>query len=455
VRRLVLVLLFAALALPAHARASTPAPWCGTDSAAFDRTPDFAPGFSIHVVYAYPAGAPDRFAAWAPHIVGDVAAIDAWWRSQDAARTPRFDLHAFGCDSAFGSLDLSRVPLSTSISDIRTAHTRIRQLLANEHGFDEQEKVYLVYFDGPTGQIGEERICGEADAGRRGFAPMALVYLDSCGSGTGDESRVIVAVHELVHALGGIDGRSAPSVCNQGHVCDAPNDLMTARLENGPLESRVLDAGRNDYYGHSGSWFDVQDARHLERLDSPDRAAPFPPTQPMITNDRTGRIFFRWGASTDDVGPVTYRVYRDGTFFDEVDTPAAVLEALLGSTSVYAVRAVDSVGRMSHEVSLRFTAGLGIVDANGRLIRDTVPPGAVTAVVVRKLRQRVALSWRAPRDGGGILGYRVRVGSRLMTTARAGVSLARVRITGAVRITPVDLAGNAGPTTTIPLRRLR
>ena len=185
---------------------------------------------------------------------------------------------------------------------------------------------------------------------------------------------MIVAAHELVHALGGIDGRSAPSSCNQGHVCDAPNDLMTAMLEDGPLESRVLDAGRNDYYGHGGSWNDLQDSRHLERLDSLDRTAPSVPTQPMITSDRTGRVLLSWSPSTDDVGPVAYRVYRDGVFFDEVDSSSAVFEALLGSTSVYAVRAVDPVGRMSHEVSLRFTAGLGIVDGNGRLIRDTVPP---------------------------------------------------------------------------------
>ena len=81
------------------------------------------------------------------------------------ARTPRFDLHEFGCASVFGSLDLSRVPLSASITDVRTAFTRIRQLLANEHGFRQTEKAYLVYFDGPTGQVGDERICGEADAG--------------------------------------------------------------------------------------------------------------------------------------------------------------------------------------------------------------------------------------------------------------------------------------------------
>ncbi len=199
----------------------------------------------------------------------------------------------------------------------------------------------------------------------------------------------------------------------------------------------------------------MQDSLFLERLDSPDRAAPTTPTLPMATSDRSGTVRFSWKLASDDIGPVSYRVYRDGTFSDEVSGSVATFEALLGTTSVYSVRAVDPVGRMSALVSLRFTAGLGIVDADGRLVRDTVPPNPVTAVVVRRLRDRVMLSWRAAKDGGGISGYRVRVGTRLLRTVKAGVSLPRGQVTGDVRITAVDRAGNAGPATTIPLRRLR
>ena len=322
------------------------------------------------------------------------------------------------------------MPLSASITDVRAAYTRVRQLLATEYGFRQAEKIYLVYFDGPTGQTGRERICGEADEGRRGLSGMAIVYLDSCGADDGDEVRVIVAAHELTHTLGAVDGRSAPHTCSSGHVCDGASDLMTATLEDGPLESRVLDVNRDDYYGHAGSWDDVQDSRFLERLDSPDRTAPTVPTLPDITSDRIGTVRLTWKPARDDVGPVTYRVYRDGVFSEEVPGGLATFEALLGSTSVYAVRSVDPVGRMSAAVSLRFTAGLGIVDPDGRLIRDTVPPTAITAVVVRKLRDRVVVSWRAAKDGGGILGYRVRVGTRLTSTVKPVVSLPRTQVSG-------------------------
>lgn len=454
-KRLTLGLVLLALAAPARGQASTPLPWCGTDLSAIDRAPDAVPGYAVHVAYVFPPGAPDRFSDWAPRLTGDVAAIEAWWRSQDAARAPRFDLHPFPCTSSFGMLDLSRVQLSAQVGDVRSAFGRIRLLLANEHGFRQSEKVYLVYYDGPTGQIGRDQTCGQADDGRIGVSGFAVVYLDSCGSDEDDEVRPIVAAHELLHALGAVDGSAAPNACRGGHVCDGGSDLMTATLSEGPLESRVLDLGRNDYYGHPGTWNDVQESRFLERLDSLDRTAPTAPSALTITNDRFGGVRFSWSPATDDVGPVSYRVSRDGVFFDEVVRSSSLLAALIGSTSTYSVRAVDASGRLSASMSLRFTAGLGIVDANGQLLRDTVPPAPVTRVAVRKLANRVVLSWARARDGGGLSGYRVRIGSRTQTTLQETLTVPRSRLTGPVTIVAIDRAGNVGPPTTVPLRRLR
>jgi hypothetical protein len=36
-----------------------------------------------------------------------------------------------------------------------------------------------------------------------------------------------------------------------------------------PLPELVLDAGHDDYYGHSGTWFDVQDSGWLAHVDAP------------------------------------------------------------------------------------------------------------------------------------------------------------------------------------------
>ena len=139
----------------------------------------------------------------------------------------------------------------------------------------------------------------------------------------------------------------------------------------------------------------------------------------------------------------------------ENPSSSARFDALIGSTSTYEVNAVDGVGRLSATVSLRFTAGLGIVDGTGRLLRDTVPPAPVTKVTVRKLAKRIVLTWAPARDSGGLLGYRVRVGSRLLATAKETLSLPRSHVTAPISIVAVDQAGNAGPATRVPLSRLR
>jgi hypothetical protein len=48
---------------------------------------------------------------------------------------------------------------------------------------------------------------------------------------------------------------------------------MYPYADGSSLGSLLLDPGRDDYYGHSGSWFDVQDSSWLVRLDHQERLA--------------------------------------------------------------------------------------------------------------------------------------------------------------------------------------
>ena len=116
-------------------------------------------------------------------------------------------------------------------------------------------------------------------------------------------------MHELVHVFGAVE-RAAPNSCQSGHVCDFALDLMGAVLTGEELEAHVLDAGRNDYYGHGGTWSDVQDSTFLERLDSPDRTPPTVPQGLRVGDAPTGFVRFSWRSSSDDVGPVAYRSTR-------------------------------------------------------------------------------------------------------------------------------------------------
>jgi len=454
-RLLVGLAALAALGAAAPAQASTPLPWCGTDSSAADRQPDATLGFAVHLAYVHPPGEPDRFAELAPRIVGDVAAIEAWWRSQDATRSPRFDLFPVACTTPFGALDISNVELPQPINGISGAFNEIRSLLATEHDFNQPEKIYLVYYDGPTGQSGRERVCGQGAEGGFGLPGIAIVYLDSCGVATNDSRRPVVGVHELVHVLGAV-ANAAPHSCDSGHVCDVATDLLAATLTDDELEAHVLDGGRDDYYGHPGSWLDVQDSLFLERLDSPDRSAPTAPAALVVRDDPSGRVAFSWRASSDDVGPVAYRIYQNGIFVRQLSGSFALLNPPGGAVGSYSVRAADAVGHLSPPVTVRFKTGFGIVDEQGRLLRDTVRPPAIGNVAVRRTAKTVVLAWPAVRDPGGIRGYRITlIGKRTFSVTKPAVTITRATLRTAVSVAAIDRAGNVGPTKTIPLRRLR
>ena len=443
----------ALVATPAHA--STPIPWCGTPSSV-DRQPDVTLGYAVHVVYVRPPGAPDRLAEWAPRIAGDVAEIEAWWRSQDPTRTPRFDLFASpGCGSSFGALDItSREAAITSAEDglVDIGNELI------ERGFREREKTYLIYYDGPTGQTGPGRICGVGVPASRGLPGYALVYLEPCGGETDDNVRVHTAAHELVHSFGGISS-AAPGECptreESGHVCDHELDLMVPRVTGEPLGAHFLDANRDDYYGHAGAWPDLQDSLFLDRLDGPDRTPPTAPGNVRVSESMGGLTHITWRASADDAGPVRYRIYQGSEFVREVAETTLVAPLFAGPTTQFGIRAVDAAGRLSPLVVVRFRRGIGMVDASGRLVRDTLPPPTVRRVAVRREATRVRLSWPAVRDAGGVRGYRVTSAGRTFSVAKPAVALAVARLRGSVTIAAVDRAGNIGPAVTVSPARLR
>jgi hypothetical protein len=449
------VAVLVALGAAPPAEASTPVPWCGAAAPA-DRAPDATPGFAVHLVYVRPPDVPDRLSMWAPRFVGDVTAIDAWWRSQDPTRALRFDLFSLGCATTLGQLDISSVVLNQPAGDLPDAFSTLRFLLAGR-GFTQPEKTYLVFYDGPVGQPDPEgEICGAGDTPSAGLPGIAIVFLSACEAESADVFRPVVAIHELVHALGAVAG-AAPSHCDGGHVCDDADDLLNSTLTGNPLEAHVLDRARDDYYGHSGTWPDVRKSRFLEQLDSPDREPPSTPAGFTATDGAAlGIVRLSWRPARDDVGPVTYRVYQDDRFVASTSSTSTLLGIAETDTSSYAVRAADAVGHLSQPATIRYRLGVGVIDGRGRIVRDTVRPPAVRRVVVRKTARTVVLSWPAVRDPGGVRHYRVTIaGARTFTVVQPRVTLVRAGLRGAVSLAAIDRGGNVGPATVVPLRRLR
>jgi hypothetical protein len=249
---------------------AVPTQWCGVGVTAADRLPDAVGGRQIHVVYAVPADGPERFVAAANGIATDLATVDAWWRREDPARTIRFDTFPFGC-GGLGQLDLSFVRLPQPTSFYAPFDGRFGRLAADLlPAFGASGKKYLVYVDGAIEGAG---VCGQSSIGQPDSGPtFAFVYLGvpRCGTLGGGSYTASTAAHELVHALGGVPVGAPHRCTDSAHTCDNGSDLMHPNgTEDNPIETIVLDVGRDDYYGHTGTWLDVQDSPFLRRLDLP------------------------------------------------------------------------------------------------------------------------------------------------------------------------------------------
>jgi len=252
---------------------TTAATWCGSTPVTTDRVDELA-GAQVHVVYALPADGEDRFLAVASPLVADLIAIDGWWRAQDPGRTPRFDQFAFpGCDASLNRLDLGFVRLGNNTayygSTQGMAWLRIvEDAVASSSGLDSSHKKVLIIYDGVHP---EPRLCGVTprDASRGGAYSSAVVFLRSaCGSDLGNGGLFAdTMAHELMHSLGAVPDEAPHQCASSGHACDDNRDIMAGFAQ--PLAGAILDVGRDDYYGHAGRWWDVQDSDWLRNVSAP------------------------------------------------------------------------------------------------------------------------------------------------------------------------------------------
>jgi uncharacterized repeat protein (TIGR02543 family) len=255
------------------ASALPPLRWCGSDTASYDRKPDARGGRQIHVVYAFPKDGLNRFTQVASVMSSDVWEGDEWWRKQDPTRAPRWDTYGFsgGC-MGFGALDISMVQLPQPAAHYLDELTRFGRIRADllTAGFSNPMKKYLVYYDGPVED--DYFVCGTAsgsfaDSPDPGYAMVSYGAKDCEDVGDPAQPRYRwIAMHELLHALGAVPS-SAPTSC-PGHACDDPKDVLWPSA-GVAFKDTVLDAKRDTYYGHSGTWTDIQDSEWLSHLDAP------------------------------------------------------------------------------------------------------------------------------------------------------------------------------------------
>jgi len=249
-----------ATAPTATAAPSAPAAWCGA-AANVDRAPNLVAGNPIHWVYAIPSDGADNLGGLASVMQADAEQIDGWWGGQDPTRVPRNDVASFSCGA---QLDITTVRLTRTSAQLAPLQGRFSFIVdaLDEANLDSNLTKYVVYYDGSTD---DTRVCGQGGSDSSGFG-AAIVYYRSCVG----VSTAGVAAHEVLHTFGAVSP-SAPNDCNNqssGHTCDNEADLMFPSIGGEPLSSKLLDPGRDDYYGHAGGWTDTQDSAWLVRLDS-------------------------------------------------------------------------------------------------------------------------------------------------------------------------------------------
>jgi hypothetical protein len=256
-------------AQPAVATApSAAAAWCGA-AATVDRTPNVVAGNPIHWIYLIPSDGADNLGSVAPVMQSDAEQVDAWWRGQDSTRTPRNDITTFSCGTQLDITTVRSTLSSAQLAPLDNRFTLIFETLS-QAGFTSQFTKYLLYYDGPSQ---EDNVCGQGGSSSVNGFGLAVVYYRSC---VGISTAAVVA-HEFLHTIGAVP-TGAPHGCTgetSGHTCDSSADLMSPFIGQGGLSAKVLDPGRDDYYGHAGAWTDSQDSAWLVRLD---RQAPLPLT---------------------------------------------------------------------------------------------------------------------------------------------------------------------------------
>ena len=218
-------------------------------------------GDPVHWVYLIPSDGADNLSAVATAMQSDAEQIDAWWRGQDPTRTPRNDVATFSCGT---QLDITTVRSTRSSAQLTSTSARFPAIAdtLQRAGLTSSLTKYLVYYDGP---VDDDNICGQGGSDGSGFG-VAVVYYRSCAG----VSTAAVAAHEFLHTIGAVPS-AAPNDCpgdNSGHTCDDESDIMYPAIGGDGLSAKVLDPGRNDYYGHPSAWLDTQDSAWLVRLDS-------------------------------------------------------------------------------------------------------------------------------------------------------------------------------------------
>ena len=132
-------------------------------------------------------------------------------------------------------MDIDRTKYAFNAFDLLVSELRLA-------GFDRPGRIYAIWYPFSGGEsycgVGSGRSLSLDDPRPR----YAMTFVQE-----GCRTTKTTMLHEIFHALGAVDNCATNYF--GGHVRDYQSDLMFSATA--PLETRTLDIGRDDYFGHS------------------------------------------------------------------------------------------------------------------------------------------------------------------------------------------------------------
>lgn len=166
-------------------------------------------------------------------------------------------------------------------------------------------------------------------------------------------------------------------------------------------------------YDAMGNLSEQSEPASATTLEGPvaDTEAPSVPTNLVATPIYYHKIGLTWTASTDNVGVVGYKIYRDGVKIGSTSGTSHHDSGLIASTTYsYTVAAYDKAGNIS--------AQCGAVSATTPEGPDTTAPSAPTDLVATAVSSsQINLTWTVSTDNVALKGYKIYRNGTLIATS--------------------------------------
>jgi chitodextrinase len=148
-----------------------------------------------------------------------------------------------------------------------------------------------------------------------------------------------------------------------------------------------------------------------------DTTPPSVPTNLTATATSSSQINLSWSASTDNVGVVGYKIYRNGSYLKSITSGTSTSDTGLSPSTQYCykVSAYDAANKESGQSSQSC--------ATTSATSDTTPPSVPTNLTATATSSsQINLSWSASTDNVGVVGYKIYRNGSYLKSITSGTS---------------------------------